>query len=369
MAEKITGFWNRLLVPAAVLVLLASCGKDAESVQPEARKSRLTVASTGSAGIDVKTPVIVKPQSFGMMVVDHDTYTPYQPYLNNIEAKAVGDSQDYTSWSFRYDGSSAWFDIIYLIEKKIGASDFSHADIYAYAPFKKGVSSSQIVAMPYSLADQRDLMWAEQNKSDYNNHNILIDGGDKYVRFDFHHLLCKLQFCFRIKNSAPEQDPLNPEYGISTFYRVMGVTVTPKANTLADTGTFNMRNGSFTRTAWRSTPYSITATQVEKALTSIPEDGSYSEPVSMLINPRDPSTPANSYADDDYVFDFRLYGQSSNLLHASYSMKMADLCYDGEHCGLVPGYAYTFYFTFDNYIHFDGATTVDWVTEDKEYGI
>ena len=50
-------------------------------------------------------------------------------------------------------------------------------------------------------------------------------------------------------------------------------------------------------------------------------------------------------------------------------MKKADLRYDDGLFGLKPGYVYTFYFTFDNYIHFDGAKTEDWVNEELEYGI
>lgn len=358
--------WNRMagLLSLGVL-LLASCGKG-EDPDAEPRQSQLTFTGVSKGGIEVKSGEDLKPQGFGIMVTDHGSMDPYQTYLRNVEAKDGG-SASYTDWVFRYDGSSVLFKNFFLVIKKSG-EDYACADVYGYAPFKAGLNPSNLSAFSYSITDQKDLMWALQNESGANS-NFTINGDSKSVRFDFRHLLCKLQFCFRVKNSTtvtPESpgDPASE----GTHYRLVGLKLTPGTDKLQGSGTFNMLTGAFTPTAFRNQPFELTGT-VERPLAGVPVDGSYSTPLGLLICPRDYSNPDNSYADDDYSFEFKVYGLSDYLPHASYVMKKADLRYADGLYGLKPGYVYTFYFTFDNYIHFDGVKTEDWVNEELEYGI
>ena len=368
--------WNRnILHVCAGILLLLSC-KQQEGPAGGPRQSLILVSgeSQGALDMDTKATGPLKPGGFGVMITQHNSLTPYLPFTGNIESKSHG--EDPTGWDFRYDESNVLFNDLFLIENGVVT-----ADVYAYAPFRSGMTPSGLESYPYSLADQKDVMWAEQNCSDftfpgqhgiaadqdhYYNRDIHIDGGVKYVRFDFQHMLCKLEFYFRIKNVSAVPD-------MGTHYRLVGFKLTPKANTLVDSGSFNMRTGGFSRDAFRSAvnPFVLSGT-VSSPLLTIPVTGEYSDAFSILLCPRDYTTPANSYEDGDYTFDFGLYGLEGYLPHASYVMKMNDLLYKESPAsyGLKVGYVYKFYFTFDNYIHFDGVDTGEWSdAEEIEYGI
>ena len=179
----------------------------------------------------------------------------------------------------------------------------------------------------------------------------------------------------------PDYDPQNPDPNKEppvydgTLYRLVGLKLTPHAYTLVESGSFNMRTGSFSGAVFRAAdnPYEMTGT-VSSPLTTIPVDGSYSDPCSVLICPRDYTNPGNSYSESevDYTFDFKLYGYDSYLPYATYSMLKGHLQYATNPAafGLKVGYVYNFYFTIDNYIHFDGVDVQAWQPEvEIEYGI
>lgn len=375
MNTNMTSIWNNI-VRAALFAALLFAGPACRKQDPSARtpeegelRSRVVLAASDEASAPVKSAVTsLKPSSFGIVVVEHQAaqdasaFAEYLPFLSNIATGARGDASDYTSWNFRYDNSSTVFSTLYLISKKDGSNTLVNADVYAYAPHIGGRTPSSITSVPFTLNNQNDVMWAQQNlasfdfsEKGYNNRNIVIDGTDRSLRFDFHHVLALVQLEMSIKNTA---HPYTGGSSGNTRYYLTGFKIHSNGSDfLPSGGSLNALTGTFTP----DDSYTADFVWPESRLSHpIPSDGTYSLPFNVLLCP-----VANEKI--DYQFEFELFTQEKGYLpHASFHLT-GDLL-GGS--GLQGGKKYTIKLTFDNYVHFDGVTvTEDWTDVLIEYGI
>lgn len=394
------------LTALCLLPFPSSCGKEggSEPASPDngdGPQSLLVIGSTASINssstIETKAAVHeATPQTFGLFIYEEGTVgttqSLYHPYYKNIVAKRRSNQSYYSRWTFQYEGYKTEFTNLYIIQQKDNAGNPLKADVFAYAPYLNQMSD--LTHIPYSISSQNDIMWAIQNKDDYDftadvetnhpydennvlmtdkfilNKGIEVDTETKYLRFDFKHLLSLVQFRFKIKNDT---HPYAPDgYSGNTSYSLTSIRLTPNKDNpkaLAESGTFNALTGILTMDSYRSNPISFNA---PSGGLGIPTTGSYSTPFDILVAPTGEYETTSGgdaiwrsdYKDGDLSLDFTIKSHEFGTLpYGSYTIKREQLSYEEDgvtKTGLKPGYKYVFYFTLDNYIHLDHVKTSTW---------
>lgn len=266
-------------------------------------------------------------------------------------------------WSYQYvsnltDGSVASPGANHLTLTK--RDDNVTADLYAYAPYTKSAYTAGPTAIPYSIKsnirEQPDLMYAAQNKTDYagpGTRNIGLDPAsvsDLSATFTFKHAFSLLVFKFKLRNDASSPG----SYGTGTTYTLNNITVTKREGEttakLYNRGTFNALAGSFNNDGNPVTSLSVTQSD-GYYMFYISSASSYTTAYLMLV-PTD-------VADDELVFTFTVNGQTLQPFTLKRSQVLHD---DSVTYGFQPGYKYTFSFTLDNYLYFDGFSVGEWTT-------
>ena len=289
--------------------------------------------------------------TYGIFVCERgSTTTAHKPNSWNIRARY---SNDADSWNYYYAGdfstgatTAASCENITLTVREDGAA----ADLYAYAPYTQNAFLSGPEAIPFTIAgrvnDQADLMYAVENPDPAANTDLDPgSGGELTARFSFRHVLSLLAFQFRLVNGASS-------YSLTDI----GITLRdPDADgvttaRLYTSGTFNALTGA------------------------VNPGGTVSDSMNISFSPYYPTVnsadrPATAYLllvptevdDDELVFTFTMNGQTLQ----PFVLKRAHLLHDdGVTSGFQPGCKYTFHFTLDNYVCFDGITVSrDWTAE------
>lgn len=293
--------------------------------------------------------------TYGIFVCKHGTTdTAHKSNSWNIRALY---SETLPGWTYYYVANlssgavaSSGYDHITLTAR----DDEATADLYAYSPYTQSAFSSGLEAIPYTIVDgytgQTDLMYAVENTTNANSNLDPTSASNLSATFTFRHAFSLLAFRFRLAH-----DSSNGGYASGTTYNLTDITVTlhdPDSDgqttaKLYSSGTFNALSGTFNGDA-----STVTSLSVAKNL-SISSATEYATAYLMLV--------PTEVADGELVFTFTMNGQTLQPFRLQHSQILHS---DVPTYGLRSGYCYTFNFTLDNYLYFDGFTvSSDWTAE------
>lgn len=341
----------------SILTLLAACTR--EPAAPCGGEATVhIVTSLASMPAATKNPVtgtaFPNNWAYGLFVCEQgSTSTAHKSNSRNIKS-LYSDGR----WRYYYVGNlgtgavapTAYEDFTLTVRE-----DGAAADLYAYAPYTQSAFSSGPAAIPYTLAsritDQADLMYAVENLDPAANVGLDPGAGcELSAAFTFRHVFALLEFRFKLV-----KDAASGAYGTGSSYSVTDIGVTlndPDGDgittaRLYTSGSFNALTGSFNPGATERTslqvnysPYYPTVSSATSAATA-----------HLLLVPTEVD-------DDELVFTFTVNGQTLQ----PFSLKKSYLLHeDGVTYGFRSGFKYTFHFTLDNYICFDGfSVSSDW---------
>lgn len=352
--------WNsRMKKSINILFILVfvclSCGKAGLDADLNQEGVRLNI-SESILSVETKGPILpgqiggenqfpVK-SSYGLFICDHvsegsNPYNEHAPEYNNIK---VHNPNNANKWLFSYDeDDKSGFPVLFLVGKKDDADNSVCADIFAYAPYNKDVTTPEYIE--FAISTQSDVMYAIQNSDPDVNKNInpLGEASEVDVPLTFAHALTLLEFNVELKNDKYNHPEGN---GNVKGYIIEKIKVTKNAAAdvpLYSGGTLNAINGELT-------PKDDVESMTVKCKYDVKNNKIKTY---LLLVPTEPD-------DDEYIFSFYL---NDVLLNSVFELKKEHLRHgDSDVYGFKPGYKYTFNFVIDNYIHFTGVEFGEWTT-------
>ena len=280
--------------------------------------------------------------TYGIFACVHEetpsAYSPHKPALYNARAGRVSGKWRYylvgEQSSGALDGSYSSKYILTSWKKESPSDPDVTADLYAYAPWTLDAHASGPTAIPFETAKQWDWMYAQENG--VSNRDLNPSGTGLPATFTFKHVMARLDFNFRLLN-------------VPTTYDISLVSVTRSDGAhLYASGTLNALTGE---------------------LGNLVEEDSLSPSVAALrVNSTSEATlsvllvPEAFESSEKLTFLFRANGANGQILQPFVLTK--DLVEHSDHSfGLRAGYTYTYHFTLDNYILFDGfSVSTTWTT-------
>ena len=332
------------------LLALSACFKPAGETRRES-VVEITTAVEGAAA--TKGPLVDHTESYGIFACLHEdepaAFEPFKPSAYNVYARngSFNYVADLVGGALDANASGR-----FVLTSRGDVNE--SADLYAYAPWTQDAYRNGPTRVPFTAG--ADVMYAVQNLSDYvpgpapdkknAGLNPALDTPPLKATFYFRHAMARLVFKFTLKNEPTLYDlrritvrDNNPAGGTATLYA---------------SGTFNAITGTFN-------PDLVETTENERVITDPYTDiASATTPmtVSMLIVP----TPVS--VDDELSFIFTLAGGESFL---PFVLKKEHVRHDDDSYGFRAGYTYTFNFTLDNYVYFNGFTIdEDWSPADTD---
>lgn len=342
-----------LSVVAVLLVTASACTK-----QPAGEQGAVVEIRTAIEGATADTKTIVtgtdfpswngradEPAgTFGIFSCVHEDvpseYAAHKPATYNMRGYKSGSSLRYhyvaTAGSGTLEGE--YSNRFILTQRK----DDKTADLYAYAPWTVDAWASGPTAIPFETVKQWDWMYAVENDRPYltpidandrENSDLDPAGTDLKASFYFRHAMAQVRFEFRLLNTP-------------TDYLVRLASVTRSSGApLYSAGTFNAITG---------------------ALENLEETDSLTPDLHEWIRSTSPTAisillvPGEIGPTDELTFTFTANGQTLTPFVLTRDRVAHG---DGVTFGLQPGYIYTYHFTMDNYVFFDGfSVSTDWTT-------
>ena len=339
-------------------MMVVSCVKPGTENSPESRlEIEADIAVSAASKAIIEGTAFKTGNTMGIFVYHSETenvQTPspmshfelYGSRYKNIRA-LYSETTPSKPWRFNFESASTPFDDIYLIKPTVTAYE-TGLSVVAYAPWIANVQS--ITEIPFYLGghseDMVDLMWARQNTHDGSvnpvdagkNYKIIPDGNAQPVKLTFQHALSLLKVGFRCRY----------EGSVITVSSIKLKKKDGGTTPLMISGKFNAMTGTLSESVTASyLAYDYTG---ESYVFQYSEDGYLYVP--MLIFPQEYK------ADGDYILEFQFDGHD---LGAEYEIRLSDVA-----GGFKAGNVYTFNFTLDNYIQFDGVhVSTDWVESDS----
>ena len=342
-----------LSVVAVLLVTASACTK-----QPAGEQGAVVEIRTAIEGATADTKTIVtgtdfpnwngradEPAgTFGIFSCVHEDvpseYVAHKPATYNARGYKTGNNLRYhyvaTAGSGMLEGE--YSNRFILTQRK----DDKTADLYAYAPWSVDAWESGPTAIPFETIKQYDWMYAVENNRPYltpidandrENSDLDPAGTDLKASFYFRHAMAQVRFEFRLLNTPTDY-----------LVRLASVTRSPGAP-LYSAGTFNAITG---------------------ALENLEETDSFTPELHEWIRSTSPTAisillvPGEIGPTDELTFTFTANGQTLTPFVLTRDRVAHG---DGVTYGLQAGYTYTYHFTMDNYIFFDGFTvSTDWTT-------
>jgi len=315
---------------AAVLWILASCTK---GFAPAAGREAVVHVHAVISSRDEASKGPVYGTSFG----DRETYGIFVS-----RSGSTTDAHKANSWNIKAvysSGSAAW--TYYYVDEtatgKVSAAGYGNvtvterpdaetADLYAYAPYSQAAYLSGPEAIPYDVSAQTDLMYAVENTSSANQGLDPDSPEELEASFTFRHAYALLAFKFDLAHDAP------------ALFNGVTVSLAEGAGTarLYRSGTFNATTGTF-----NDDGVEVSSLDINSSFGFRKQNEAYA---GILLRPTD-------VADGELVFRIRINGQPTQPFVLKRSYLLHD---DGVTYGFQPGYRYTFHFTIDNYVCFDG---------------
>ena len=285
--------------------------------------------------------------NYGIFACVHENtpadFAPFKSSVYNARAKKVSGK-----WLYDYVGTASPGALdatnassFVLLQRADGKT----ADLYAYAPWTQEVYSPSVgpTGIPFKTSEQKDLMYAEQNLTNANGSLDPASMSPLSATFHFKHVMARLVFKFRVLN-------------VPTNYRISSVSIarTDDATTshLYTSGTFNAITGTL------------------DCVEEVNADGKHvlSVPKELTVDSTTPVALAvlfvpTEVADDELSFTFTLNSQKMQPF-----VLKKEFVEHGPGSGVYgfqAGYTYTFNFTLDNYVYFDGfSVSEEWESLD-----
>lgn len=357
--------WNRRMKKRINILFLMvfaclSCGKSAIDAEVKQEGVCLNI-SESILSVETKGPILSngnggevqfpKNSTYGLFICDHvaegpNPYIEHAPNYNNI--RASNSNKDGT-WMYK-QGDAAEFPIIFLMGKKTEDDKSVCADIFAYAPYNKIVTTPECIE--FEILDQDDIMYAIQNKDASINKGIdpLADALKVDVPLTFAHALTLLEFNLELKNDKFNH-PDAEGYVNGNLVDFITISKTSTADCpLYSGGTLNAVDGVLTP---KNDVESLT---VKCANTTSRIGDEINLKAYLLLVPTEPD-------DDEYIFSIHL---NNIVLNSVYHLKKEHLKHgDSNEYGFKAGYKYTFNFIIDNYIRFTGVEFGKWTTVEE----
>jgi hypothetical protein len=341
------------ILPVAVLLVAApACTKQPAGEQGAVVDVRLAVdGAPGTKGVITGTDFPnwngredYPTGTFGIFSCVHEDvpseYAAHKPSTYNMRGYKAVSTLRYnyvaTTGSGALEGeySSCFF----LAQRQ----DNKTADLYAYAPWTADAWTSGPTAIPFQTVKQWDWMYAVENErpyltpidaNDQENSDLDPAGTDLKASFYFRHAMAQVRFEFRLLNTP-------------TDYLVRLESVTRSSGApLYSAGTFNAITG---------------------ALENLEETDSLAPDIAEWVRSTSPTAlsvllvPGEIGPTDKLTFTFTANGQSLQPFVLTRDRVAHG---DDVNFGLKAGYTYTYHFTMDNYVFFDGFTvSTDWTT-------
>ena len=347
----------RRIIYIVSLMMVVACVKHGAENSPESRLDiEADIARSADSKAIIEGNVFKTGNTMGIFVYHSETenvQTPspmfhfelYGSRYKNIRA-SYNESTPSKPWRFNFESASTMFDDIYLIRPTVAAYE-TGLSVVAYAPWIANVQS--ITEVPFYLGghseDMVDLMWARQNTHDSSvnptdagkNYKIIPDGNAQPVKLTFQHALSLLKIGFRCKY----------EGSVITVSSIKLKKKDDGTTPLVISGKFNAMTGTVSESA---TSFYLSYDYTGEAYVFQYSEDDYLY-VPMLIFPQEYK------ADGDYILEFQFNGHD---LAAEYEIRLSDVA-----GGFRAGNVYTFNFTLDNYIQFDGVQVSDeWIESD-----
>lgn len=335
------------------MLSLVACTKETDRSRNDTAV-RIQASISGSEA-STKAPVIgsafPNDGNYGIFVCKSGTTTTaHKSNSWNIRASYT----ESNGWNYYYVSNlssgavaSTGYDHITLTAR----DDAATADLYAYSPYVQSAYSAGPAAIPYTIAEsinnQTDLMYAQENTTSGNAALDPLSPSDLSATFTFKHAYSLLAFRFKLRH-----DSSTVGYGTGTTYNLTKITVTLADGSttakLYTSGTFNALTGSFNADGTEVSSLSVTYPTSGDWQCTINSASIYATAYLILV-PTD-------VADDELVFTFTVNGQDLQ----PFKLKRSQLLHnDSTTYGFRPGFKYTFNFTLDNYLFFDGFTVSD----------
>lgn len=269
-------------------------------------------------------------------------YETFKPSIWNAQARGSG-----STWTYKNVASYATGELyaaggnVFIL---FGRNDNLTADLYAYAPWKQAAYNTGPTAIPFSRNE--NLMYAVQNTSRANNNLNPASLGSLSANFDFRHVMARLIFRFRLQN-----DNTTMSVALSSIRNNA-----PAGGTavLYTSGTFNAIDGSLNDkhatdeltnvgscTAYYTDDPAVYHAQSAIDFTLVPTDIAVDDELTFI------------FSSGGFKFPFFVLKRDW-VKHAKANPGDPDVY------GFKAGYTYTFYFTLDNYVRFDGFNIQSW---------
>ena len=323
-----------------VILAVSACSKPAREAHTES-VVEITTAVAGEPA--AKGPLSTYIESYGIFACLHEdapaAFEPFKVGTYNVYAKEG-------SFSYVSDPADGTLDAKssgkFVLTARADVNE--SADLYAYAPWTQDAYLTGPAQIPFTTGT--DLMYAVQNLPGYvpgadpdkknTELNPALDTPPLKATFYFKHAMARLVFKFKLKNEPSTYvikhitaHDNNPAGGSAKLYA---------------SGTFDAVTGTFN-------PEDLVEA-AENVKTVNPTYGTVSSAtsettISMLIVP----TPVS--VDDELSFIFTLVNGETFL---PFVLKKEHVKHSDDSYGFQAGYTYTFHFTLDNYVYFNGLT-------------
>ena len=333
------------LLVAIGLLGAQACTKDpsSEGAAPSAEVHILAEAEPAPAVTKADPATEAYRGSYGIFACVHEDtptqFAPFKPATYNAYAEWRSNK-----WQYRtvvaYDTGELigeYTDHFVLV----GRDDGKTADLYAYSPWTQDAYEAPYGPTKIPFTRGQDVLYAVQNTA---NANADKDPGSPTplsASFTFRHMMVKLNFCFRLlhDNTAME-------------IKLASIKRSPAAaegkSLLYTGGSYNAVTGTFVPGDMR-TVEELTGVAKGQASTAAGK-----VTFSVLLVPTDIG------ADDDLTFTFT----ADDKPLPPFELKRSQVRHGtSEVYGFQPGYEYTFQFSLDNYVRFDGFSVDAWTSE------
>jgi len=284
--------------------------------------------------------------TFGLYICKHEDqannpgslqFEEHNKGYNNVKVQKTA-----TSWSFYNSILKENLSQLYISTN----DDDVNADVYAYAPYVQNAVSP--VEIPFNINLNQDLMYVTQNADHDVNKNMPPSSVESDLALNFHHVLTKLEFCIKIKNSLNSVSVHNVD---SIVIRKAGA----KTTELYRTGTFNAITGDLTPA---TTSDSISVKSFFSDANGAGRNGTFNSTTPRSFNVM--LYPVDFVADGDLEVVLVIDG-----FRKTFAITREDVKHlDGITYGFRASNEYKFNITIDNYVHLDGVTVkTDWPTD------
>jgi len=367
----------------SLLFLLSACEQGELPVTPSTdtgARSQLVVGqevaqATGEVvtrSVVTGTSLAENGRTYGLIVCKHeDTPTTYEIYdkdnaniYGNIQAWYGNYNNQGTDWWYSFAPTAdSRFKPLYLVTDDVS----EHLDIYAYAPWKAGITLQDGYA--YNLtnvaeANLPDLMYATYEGVSHTNLAI-AQNTTIPLSLHFHHALARIAFHFKLAN--PQNTGLDGQHAVR-LYQISLLHTEAAATPLYTSGTMDLLTGNVTTTQMSSQKEQMVTYATQQNVT----DGLSSYDIyrgdtwttfNMLVHP----TTYQTDGDFSFRFHFNGTGLAQDWIQ-TYAIPRSNLLHsDGTTYGFQPGYCYHFYYIIDNYIHLQNVVIdTNWTLTDEQ---